>query len=296
MIAELLSIVTPIFIAVAAGFAWAKLDRPYDADLVTSLVYYVGTPCLVFSILANVELDPGAVGIMAGASIAALFTTGAVGYIVLKVFKQPIRAFLPSMIFSNSGNMGLPLCLLAFGENGLAFGITYFTVSSVFNHTVGSGIAAGVTTVRHVLRVPMIYAAALAFVCLWTGIRPPEWINNTTDLLGGMSIPLLLITLGISLARLNVGGLKRAVLLSLLRFALGFAVGLGISEVLGLDGIARGVLILQSSLPVAVFNFLFAKRFDASPDEVAGLVVVSTTMAFVLLPALMWFVLRQSAL
>ena len=292
MLAELFSIVAPIFIVAGAGFIWGRLGKPYDAELVTTLVYYLGTPCLVFSILANVDLQPEAVMTMAGAALTVFAVTGAIAFVVLRIAGWPLRAFLPSMVFANSGNMGLPLCLLSFGDKGLALGITFFTLASVLNHTIGSSIAAGVTSVKQVLKVPMVYAAIFAGIFLLSGHKPPDWVNNTTKLIGGMTIPLLLITLGISLARLQVANIKRSVVLSMLRLGLGFGVGVAIAELFGLQGEAWGVLVLQSSLPVAVFNFLFAKRAGQSPEEVAGVVVVSTTMAFVVLPGLIWFVLR----
>ena len=296
MLAELFSIIIPIFLTAGAGFTWAKLGKPYDAELVTTLVYYLGTPCLVFSILANVDLQPESVMTMAGASVAVLIVTGAVAFVVLKLCGWSPRSYLPSMIFANSGNMGLPLCLLSFGERGLALAITFFTIASVANHTIGSSIAAGATSVRQVLKVPMIYAALFAGAFLLSGHKPPEWINNTTKLIGGMTIPLLLITLGISLARLKVANLKRSVVLSVLRLALGFAVGVGMAEAFGFEGEAWGVLVLQSSLPVAVFNFLFAQRAGRSPEEIAGVVVVSTTLAFCIMPGLIWFVLHGAGL
>ncbi len=296
MLAELLSIVTPIFIAAGIGFAWARLGRPYDAELVTSLAYWIGTPCLVFSILSGVRIEPEAVASMAGGALLVLACSAVLALATLTLFRQSVRAFLPSMVFGNSGNMGLPLSLLAFGETGLAFAITYFAIASVLNHTVGAAVAAGAVRLRHVLQVPMLYAAALALIFVFTGTRPPEWLANTTRMLGGMVIPLLLITLGISLARLRVAGLKRSLLLSLLRFAIGIGIGLGVAELLGMSGIARGVIILQSSMPVAVFNFLFAKRFGNAAENVAGLVVISTLLGFALLPALMWFFLRQAGL
>jgi predicted permease len=296
MIAQLAAIVTPIFIAAGIGFAWAKMGRPYDADLITSLAYWVGTPCLVFSILSGVELTPAAVGAMAGGALVVLAASMVAAYLVLRLSRQSVRAFLPSMMFGNAGNMGLPLSLLAFGETGLAFAITFFAIASVLNHTVGAAVAAGAMKARDILQVPMLYAALLALGFILAGTKPPEWLADTTRMLGGMVIPLLLITLGISLARMRVAGLKRSVLLSLLRFSIGIAAGFGVAELMGMTGIARGVLILQSSMPVAVFNFLFAKRFGNSADDVAGVVVVSTLIAFALLPGLMWFFLHQAGM
>jgi hypothetical protein len=124
-----------------------------------------------------------------------------------------------------------------------------------------------------------------------TGTTPPKWIDTTTELLGGIVIPMMLITLGISLARLGVKSIPRSLGLSVLRLAMGFAVGIGVGAALGLEGTAREVLIVQSSMPVAVFNYLFALRYNTAPEEVAGMVLISTVLSFVTLPLLLWFVL-----
>ena len=119
----------------------------------------------------------------------------------------------------------------------------------------------------------------------------PDFIVNTTRILGGLTVPLMLITLGVSLAGLGVSSLPRAVLLSVMRIGVGFLVGWGTAEVFGFEGAARGVLILQCAMPVAVFNFLFAERYNNQPEEVAGLVVISTIMSFATLPFLLAFVM-----
>ena len=97
--------------------------------------------------------------------------------------------------------------------------------------------------------------------------------------------------LGVSLARLTVTGVARAVLLSLVRIGGGLAVGLVLVYAFGLEGPAAGVVPIQTSMPVAVFNYLFAQYYDNSPSEVAGLVVVSTAISFATLPVLLYFVL-----
>ena len=157
--------------------------------------------------------------------------------------------------------------------------------------TLGAGMAAGATSVRQVLRVPVIYAVLLALPFMIWNADPPDWLANTTRLLGGILIPLMLISLGISLAKLRVGSLKRSLALSLVRLVFGFAVGLGVAEAFGLEGTARGVLILQSTMPTAVFNYLFSLRYGREPEEVAGMVMISTTLSFATLPLLLWFVL-----
>jgi predicted permease len=119
----------------------------------------------------------------------------------------------------------------------------------------------------------------------------PDWLINTTGLLGGITIPLMLITLGVSLASLKVSEWKYSLLFSTVRVVGGFVVAVMVAHWLGLEGVERGVLILQSSMPVAVFNYLLALKYQQEPGEVAGMVVLSTLLAFILLPFIVSFVL-----
>lgn len=291
MLGDLFAIIAPVFICAGIGFIWAKQQRPYDVNLVTALMTNIGTPCLVFYTLTDARLDPNVFASMALYTVLAITGFAVIATVVLKVANVDLRAYLPSMMLSNCGNMGLPLCLLAFGDAGLALAIVYFSVSAVAQFTAGMMIAAGEMSFKALARIPIIYAVIIAVVFMALNIEPPAIISNTTRILGGMTIPMMLITLGVSLARLQVAALPRSTAMSLLRLVMGFAVGLGLSELMGLEGLERGVIIVQSSMPVAVFNYLFAQRYNRAPEEVAGMVVISTAISFATLPALLWFVL-----
>jgi predicted permease len=140
------------------------------------------------------------------------------------------------------------------------------------------------------LQTPMIYAVAISVAFMVADIEVPAWLANTTRLIGGMTIPLMLVTLGVTLAELRATAFWRALALSILRLGMGFAVGYGLAIALGFEGVARGVLIIECAMPVAVFNFLFAQRYDRTPSEVAGMVLISTLIALALLPLVLAFV------
>ncbi len=291
MITELFSIVAPVMIAVGVGFVLARLGKKEEPEYVTLLVTYVGTPCLVFSTLANIELELAAVGAIAGAAALCLIAAAAIGYPLLRLTGLSVRGYLPSLMHPNTGNMGLPLCLFAFGEEGLALGIAYYVVIASNHFVTTPVVASGELSLRRIARSPIIYAVIIALGFLVSETAVPVWINNSTVLLGQFTIPLLLITLGFSLARMQVASLGTSLFLAVTRLAIGFAIGNGVAEILGLEGIARGVVILQASMPNAVFNYLFAKQYNAEPEGVAGMVVVSTLLAFLVLPGLLWYLL-----
>ncbi|MEQ8664704.1 MAG: AEC family transporter [Rhodospirillales bacterium] len=291
MLSQLLNIIAPVAIAVAIGFAWRRKGLAFDIKLVSALVTNIGTPCLVFSTLSNVEIGEKTFVEMALATFVTLCSFAAISAIAFRASGIPARTFLPSMVFANTGNVGLPLSLFAFGTEGLALAVTYFTIHLILLFTIGELVSAGSLSVGKIVRQPVLYAVPAALVVLIGDLTVPMWLENTTKLLGDFTIPLMLITLGISLADLKIGGFRRSLVLSVFRLVMGFAVGVAAAEAFGLEGVSRGVLILQSAMPVAVFNYLFAVRNDNSPEEVAGIIVLSTAIAFALLPALLWFVL-----
>lgn len=291
MTGQMFAIVGPVLIAVAVGYVMARLGHKDEPQFVGRLITNVGAPCLVFSTLANLEISPATVGILSAAAAAGIVACAAISYPLLRLTGLSVRGYLPSLVHPNTGNMGLPLSLFAFGEEGLALGVAYYVVNSISQYVVTPCIASGDMSIRRLIRSPIIYAVGASLAFLLTDSTAPQWLNNATGLLAGMTIPLLLVTLGYSLARLRVENLKISLSLSALRLAMGFAVGVAVSEVLGLEGAARGIAILQSSMPVAILNYLFASQYSAEPEGVASVVVVSTLMSFVTLPPLLWYIL-----
>jgi predicted permease len=295
MFAELLvtiaPIIAPVFVVAAIGFGWARAGMPFDAGFTTALVSNLSFPCLIVATLAKLEVDPDAFSQMAWAGALTVLATGAIGAALLKAFGQAQSVYWPSLVFGNVGNMGLPLCLFAFGQEGLALGIIFFTVFLAIQFTLGISVAAGHLSVRTLVRTPLVWACLLGIGLQLAGIGLPRWVDNTIGLIGDLAIPLMLLTLGVSLAKLKVTSLWRSGLMSVGRLGIGLGVGFALAEILGLEGAARGVLILESTMPVAVLNYLFAARYDRSPEEIAGLVLVSTTISFVTLPGLLLLVL-----
>ncbi|MGF1625939.1 MAG: AEC family transporter [Alphaproteobacteria bacterium] len=298
MTEQIFAIIAPVLICAAIGFAWVKLKVHYDIGFVTTLATNVGTPALVFSTLVGQDLDAqGLVQRMGGMALASLVAVAAmlvVGAICLKLLRLSLSAYLPALAFSNAGNMGLPLCLFAFGEQGLALAIIYFSITAVLNFTVGVGLAAGTMSLVQLVRTPILWAVGISIAVVMTGYQTPLWAARTIDLVGQVTIPLMLLTLGVSLAGLGLRNLGRSVVLAVLRLAIGFAVGIAVVWALDMDRVEGGVLIIQAAMPVAVFNYLFAQRYAREPADVAGMVLVSTIISFLTLPVLLAFVLERA--
>ncbi|MBW2291096.1 MAG: AEC family transporter [Deltaproteobacteria bacterium] len=291
MFGELFSIVTPVYLCIAVGFLWRRVGRPIDNSLIADLCMNLGAPCLVFSSLVGLDVDLSALAQLAGVVIAAFVIFGVLGVVALRVAKLPTASFLAPLIFPNTGNLGLPICLFAFGAEGLLYAVVFFSITSVIQFTVGQWLWSGDASLRQLARTPLIYAVFAAIGVIATGIEVPTWLLRTTQSLGGITIPLMQFTLGVSLATLRVKHLPKSFALGGLRLVMGFAVGVGLTELIGLEGVVRGVVILDCAMPAAVINYLFAQKHNRDPDEVAGIVVASTTMSLLTIPLILAWLL-----
>lgn len=295
MFETLLPIIAPLFACAGLGWLWIKLGRPFDTASLTPLVTYVGAPCLVFSSMVRLSVGGAALGNMVLAAILALVCFAVIGAIGLRIWRLAPSRYLPPLMFSNTGNLGMPLCLFAFGAAGLELAAVYFTVSMVVMLVFGVWLMSGEATPKKVLATPLPYALAAAFAFRGAGVEPPAWLYNTTSLLGDMTIPLMLFTLGVTLAGMRVVNLGRSLALALSRLAMGLAVGMAVAALLGLEGVMRGVLIIECAMPAAVFNYLFAQLHDQAPDEVASVILLSTAISFATLPFLLHIALGPEA-
>ena len=284
---SILAAVLPIVITALIGFVLQRLGRPVEGETLRFIVVQVGTPALIFSALLKTSLSGVMLLNYAGAAMTALVAFAIIGYGVLRMTGQSMRAFLPSMMFGNTGNLGLPLALYACGPAGLGYAAVYHTVAAVGNFTLGQSIALGSTNWRALATNSSVIAAILGLVCTVFHVTLPLWLHNSLELVSGLAIPLMLLMLGTSLATIQVTSLKRTVGLSALRVGMGIAVGFTLAWAFGFTGVPRAVLVLQCSTPVAVYNYLFALASKTDPQGVASVVVVSTVIFVLTIPVLL---------
>ncbi len=285
---QILNVIGPILIITIIGYMLEKLSQSIDARTISSLVLLIATPSLVFSTLTSLEIDTATLLKMAFSAVLCVAIASAAGLAILRALGMSYRTFLPCLIMPNAGNIGLPLVLLAFGEKGLALGISYFFVIALLQYTVGAAISSGQYRLRDLARQPLIYSVILVAVVLLAKIKVPVIIATTTDLLGGMMIPAMLILLGTSLARLSVSDLRQAFIIALARLGIGIPTGLAVIGLISLSGIEAGTVFLLASMPTAIVNYVFAERYRPDAQQVAGAVVVSTTLTFAVLPVIIW--------
>lgn len=292
MLSQIFSVIAPVFLIAGIGFLWAKRGMPFDNTTISSLVMNVGSPCLVFASLTRIQLEGSAFTSVLMASVGILLGALVLGAGLLLLLRQPMRTFLPSLVHPNTGNMGLPLALMAFGDTGLALGISYFFVNSVSQYTLGLTISSGRFSPAQLVRQPIIWSVACALLVRETQVEVPVFLANTAQIAGGLVIPAMLLMLGNSLASLKIAGLGIASIIAVARLALGFGLGLAMISLLNLEDDVAGVVIMQATMPAAVFNYVFAERYGQQPEKVAAVILVSTVISFLTLPALVAFAIH----
>lgn len=287
MLAELFAVMAPVLAGAGLGFTWVRLGHPYPVEFVTRLVFNIGTPALIIASLSSAEIDAGSVGRTMLAAALVMIAMAAATPLMARLLGRDWRVILAPMMYPNTGNMGLPVVLYAFGSAGFAFGITVMVTVSLFQFTVGSVMASQGNALKTLARTPTVYAIVFSLGLLLTDTSLPRWLDNSVDLISGLTVPLMLITLGVSLASIQVRSLKSGVGFSLLRIPVAAALAWGIGTLLDLPPLAQGILILQMSMPVAVFNYLFAQKARREPEYVASLVFCSTLLSLIYLPILL---------
>lgn len=291
LILTVFQIVAPVFILAAIGFTWVKIGWSYEIEFVTRLAMTLSVPALIFVALmkANISAD----------TLSNLFLSSLIAYLFLalifwttgKIFKLNMATYWAPLIFGNTGNLGLPLAMFAFGEVGLGYAVVVFAVMAIGSFSIGVWMVSGGGSINKVFKEPMVWATLLGALFLIQGWQTPKWATNTLELLGQMAIPLMLITLGVALARLKINLISRAIILSILKLCVSVGVAWIIGIYFELNDIAFAVLVMQIATPVAVTSYLLAQKYGADANEVAGLVIASTALSVFALPVLLGILL-----
>ena len=290
--AIIIQIVAPVFLLAAIGFAWVRMGYDYSVSFVTRLAMTISVPCLIFVALMNAKIDSTSLAATFWAAVAAYIIVTAVFFAIVKLARLEGSTYLHPLIFGNTGNLGLPLALFAFGEEGLSFAVVIFAVMIVYSFSLGIWMVSGRGAGSKVLKEPTVYGALLGALFLYNGWHTPVWLTNTLQLAGQMAIPLMLITLGVALGRIDVRRFIRPLVLTVVKVISCTSIAVGVGLYFELSHIALAVLILQLATPVAVTSYLLAEKYGADSETVAGLVVVSTAVSVITIPVMLAFLIK----
>jgi len=289
------NVVLPVFLVAGLGFIVEKRLHPPIAPF-NQVVLYVLMPAFVFTSLLAIDFrseEPIKITLFAFLLAIAMLAVAFVIARAARLDRPTSSALMLTAAFPNLGNYGLSVVLLAYGREGVTIGAVLLAVQSLYGITLAifiasSGHASLLRSLREVFRQPMIYAVAAALFFNLTRIPVPGFVNSALALPSQAAIPLMLLVLGMTFASTSrIEQLRLVSVAAVTRLVIGTLVGWGLTIALGIDDVARDVLIVGASMPTAVFTILTATQFDARPRFVTDVVVVSTLASIVTVTAVL---------
>jgi predicted permease len=285
LVSALTTIVLPILLVASAGFVLRRTQLITDSRPLARLSLYFFSPALVLDSIARSRLSSSDLVSLLAYTLLMAAVMGVIGYVLARLLnfdRLLTSAFLLTLMFVNAGNIGLPFNQFAFGAAGLARAAVYFVGNSILAQTLAVFIASrGRQSVKHslaaVVKMPLAYAAIIGAWMSLSHWVPPDPLSRALDLAANAAVPMMLVILGIELARARLGNSPLPVLLAtILKLVVTPAVALVLAEVMRLRDVTRAVAVLEASMPTAVMASLIAIEFDTRSEFVTGVVLLTT--------------------
>ncbi len=283
MVVRILSIVFPLIVIAALGYFIGR-RTPLNLVDANKLNMDVFLPALVFSALASKDFRVGEYATLALATFIVVIGSGLLGWAVARAAGIAGKTFVPPIMFNNCGNLGLPLAVLAFGEQALAPAVVMFIVSNFLHFSFGAWLLNHKTRLMTIWLVPSVFATILGLAVSAAGIELWPPLAQAIKMLGDVSIPLMLFALGVRLAGARYDSWRVGMIAALTRPLAGVALVLPLLLVLDLPVQQRALLLVFGALPPAVLNYMFAERYKQEPERVASMVMIGNLLAIVVLP------------
>ena len=290
---KIFEVIFPVFFVIGVGYYLGKKNPKFDTNFITVFAGNIGTPAMIFYTVTTTGIT---LNIFIHYFVYALLMIGGfalIGLILLFLLRKDLSMELPPLILPNTGNMGIPICLFAYGTEGLGIASAVASVIILFHFTLGIFLAKKKFSLDVVVKSPPVYAIIISVIFLFFHIQTPLFLENTTFLLTYATIFLVLMSLGIALTKLKFS-LKDSILLSLCRVILGPIIAFIIIYYFNLSGFAAGVLLIQSAMPSAILNYLVGSMYSPKKivDSIASTIVVSTIISFFTIPIVVFFALK----
>ena len=291
MFLTILNIILPVIFVVLIGYLWNKYNKDFNPIAVTKLVANIGLPCLIYDSLTRSNLTINIYFKIFLSAVLVLAIGFLFGYLLIKIFRLPSIKLTTPLMHPNTGNMGIPLSLLAFGNEGLALAAGFASIVMVSHFTANTAISSGNYSLKRIILSPVLLSLIFSLIILFYKIEMPNFFNSITKILSGFVIPLVLLSLGISLSKINIKKLKIGFVLGSFKLISGPFIGLLVVYLLKLDGNVAKVVILQASMPAAILTYLIAAQNNSYDQEIGTAVFVSTIGSAFSIPIILFFLL-----
>ena len=291
---KLIDVIFPVFFVIGIGFYLGKKDPNINTDLITNFAANIGSPAMIFYSITTTGVTLSIFLEYFFYSLIIISAFSIIGILFLIILQKDYISELPPLILPNTGNIGLPLCLFAYGTAGLGVASAIASVVILLHFTIGVLLAKKSFSLKILIKNMPIYGILVSVLFLYFEWDVPGYVENTTFLLTYATIFLILMSLGIALAKLKVVSWTHASILGAVRVIIGPFIGFGLIKFFNLDGFAAGVLLIQSCMPSAVLTYLVGSMYSEKRvvDSVASVIVTSTVMSFFTIPIVVYYSLK----
>lgn len=290
MVSHIFSIIFPIFAIVLVGYFYGRRHAP-DMAAANKLNIEIFVPALIFDVLSGKDFNLGEYQLLAVGGIAVIFGSGLLAWPIARLLNYQFKTFVPSMMFNNSGNMGLPLALFAFGEAALPAAVVLFIIENTLHFSVGIKMLDSRASLMGLLKSPLLIASLAGLAVAVLHINIPATLAIPIEMLGQVSIPLMLFALGVRLIHIDWHAWRIGVTGAIVCPLSGILIALCMGALLSLDNSQYAMLVVFGALPPAVLNYMLAERFNQQPEQVASIVMMGNLASMLVIPAVLVFVL-----
>jgi len=291
---KLFEVLSPVFFIVGIGYFLGKKKSDIDTTFITNYSANFGAPALFIFAITSSGVSYSIFSEYFIYSVIALTCFAIIGVIFLFFMKKDISRELPPFFLPNTGNMGIPICLFAYGSLGMGVAAAISSLVVLLHFTANVFLASKKFDIKIILKTPSTYAVIVAVVFLYFDLEMPKFILNTVMLLGYAMIVLILMSLGVSLTQMKVFSIKTSLISSTGRVIIGPIIGIILIKIFNLSGYAAGVLLIQSSMPSAILTYLIASMYSPKEivDNISSMIVVSTLMSLITIPIIVFIALK----
>ena len=291
---KLVEVLFPVFFVIGIGYFLGKKNPKIDTTFITNFAANIGSPAIVLYAVTTTGMSFQTFSKYFLYYLFAIICFSLVGIIFLKFLRKDLIMELPPFILPNTGNMGLPICLFAYGSEGLGIAGAIASLIILFHFTLGVSLSSKKLNLEVIIKSPAFYSILIALFFIYFEIDMPNFVINTTMLLTYATIFLILMSLGIALTRLKVFSFNNALISSFARVIIGPLIGFFIIQTFDLSGVAAGVLLIQCAMPSAILNYLVGSIYSPKKivDNIASMIVVSTVLSFITVPIVVFLALK----
>lgn len=290
ILTRIFATIVPMVIIVSIGFLYAK-KKPTNMGGANQITIDVFIPILIFSVLSAKSFELAALQSLAYSAAIVVIGSGIVLYPFCRLLKVETKTFIPPMMFSNTGNLGIPILLLAFGESALNAAVVLFIVEMFLHFTIGIYILDRKTNPISVLRLPMIGATLAGLLFSTFNIEMNESVNVTLEMMGKVCVPLMLFSLGVRMIDVDFSSWKIGLWGTILAPASGVLIAIPVQFIFNLSAEHFAYLIVFAALPPALLNYMVAEKYNQQPEKVASIVLIGNMGSIIILPIALYFVL-----